>query len=35
MAWFTRDPRVRWFDAGEGGAIEVVDEVHRYLGAHD
>jgi tRNA dimethylallyltransferase len=33
MAWFRRDPRVRWFDAGEGGALEVVDEVEGYLDA--
>jgi tRNA dimethylallyltransferase len=31
MAWFRRDPRVRWFDAGEGGAAEVVDAVLPYL----
>jgi tRNA dimethylallyltransferase len=33
MAWFRRDPRVRWFDAGENGAIEVLDEVAAYLEA--
>src|SRR6476646_8413927 len=33
MAWFRRDPRVRWFDAGEDGAVAVVDEVAAYLGA--
>jgi tRNA dimethylallyltransferase len=32
MAWFRRDPRIRWFDAGEGGANEVATEVARYLG---
>jgi tRNA dimethylallyltransferase len=31
MAWFRRDPRVRWFDAGEGGAAEVLDEVRSFL----
>jgi tRNA dimethylallyltransferase len=31
MAWFRRDPRIRWFDAGEGGATEVIDEVCAYL----
>ena len=31
MAWFRRDPRVRWFDAGEGGATEVVDAMRPYL----
>jgi tRNA dimethylallyltransferase len=30
-AWFRRDPRVRWFDAGGGGAMDVVDEVRAYL----
>lgn len=27
MAWFRKDPRVRWFDAGEGGALEAADQV--------
>ena len=31
-SWFQRDPRVRWFPAGAGGAVEVVDELVRYLG---
>jgi tRNA dimethylallyltransferase len=31
MAWFRRDPRIRWFRAGEGGASEVEDEVASYL----
>ncbi len=31
MAWFRRDPRIRWFEAGEGGAADVVDEVREYL----
>jgi tRNA dimethylallyltransferase len=31
MAWFRRDPRVRWFDAGEGGAAEVVPAVRSFL----
>jgi tRNA dimethylallyltransferase len=31
MAWFRRDPRIRWFQAGPEGAIEVVDEVVAYL----
>ena len=30
-AWFRRDPRVRWFDAGHGGALEVLDDVEAYL----
>jgi tRNA dimethylallyltransferase len=31
MAWFRRDPRVRWFDAGERGAAEVVDAMRSHL----
>lgn len=31
MVWYRRDPRIRWFPAGEGGAIDVVDEVTEYL----
>jgi tRNA dimethylallyltransferase len=31
MAWFRRDPRIRWFDAGAGGAMDVVDDVQAYL----
>ena len=31
MAWFRRDPRIRWFEAGSGGAADVVDEVRTYL----
>ena len=31
IAWFRRDPRVRWFDAGSAGAIEVVDDVWAFL----
>ena len=33
LAWFRRDPRIEWFDAGDGGAIEVVPEVRAYLEA--
>jgi len=33
MAWFRRDPRIRWFEAGAGGALEVADHVVSYLGA--
>jgi tRNA dimethylallyltransferase len=33
MAWFRRDPRIRWFEAGEGGALEVLDDMRAYLGA--
>ena len=31
MAWFRRDPRIRWFDVGRGGASEVADDVRAYL----
>jgi tRNA dimethylallyltransferase len=31
MAWFRRDPRIRWFRAGPHGATEVVDEVEEHL----
>jgi tRNA dimethylallyltransferase len=31
MAWFRRDPRVRWFPAGDAGAAEVVDRIEGYL----
>lgn len=33
MAWFRRDPRIRWFDAGQGGALEVLDEARTHLEA--
>lgn len=33
MAWFRRDPRIRWFEAGSEGAAALVDEIEeRYLG---
>jgi tRNA dimethylallyltransferase len=31
MAWFRRDPRIRWFDAGPEGAGEVADDIRAYL----
>jgi tRNA dimethylallyltransferase len=31
MAWFRRDPRVRWFEAGPEGAAGVVDQIEEYL----
>jgi len=31
IAWFRRDPRVRWFDVGETGAIEAADAIRAYL----
>jgi tRNA dimethylallyltransferase len=33
MAWFRRDPRIRWFDVGSEGAIGAVDGIARYLEA--
>ena len=31
MAWFRRDPRIRWFDAGDDGAASVVSELVAHL----
>ena len=31
MAWFRRDPRIRWFDVGEEGAGEAVELMRAYL----
>ncbi len=31
LAWFRRDPRIRWFPAGEGGAMEIIEEIVEYL----
>ena len=33
MSWFRRDPRIRWIPAGDGGAVEVLDELLRGLEA--
>jgi tRNA dimethylallyltransferase len=33
MAWFRRDPRIRWVAAGTGGAMDVVHELEAELGA--
>lgn len=33
LAWFRRDPRIRWFDVGEGGAADAADDLASYLGA--
>jgi tRNA dimethylallyltransferase len=33
LAWFRRDPRIRWFEVGAGGAAEAVDEIRTYLAA--
>ena len=32
IAWFRRDPRIRWFEAGAGGALDVLEDVRAYLG---
>ncbi len=31
LAWFRRDPRIRWFEAGEEGAGAVGDDLQEYL----
>jgi tRNA dimethylallyltransferase len=31
MAWFRKDPRLRWFRAGEEGAAGIVDQLAEYL----
>jgi tRNA dimethylallyltransferase len=31
MAWFRRDPRIRWFEAGPDGASGVVDQIGEHL----
>lgn len=31
MAWFRRDPRIRWFPTGDGGAADVVDDIQEHL----
>jgi tRNA dimethylallyltransferase len=33
LAWLRRDPRIRWFPAGEAGAAEVVEPLIEYLAA--
>jgi tRNA dimethylallyltransferase len=32
VAWFRRDPRIRWFPAGEDGAAGIADELTAFLG---
>ncbi len=34
LAWFRRDPRIRWFTAGEEGAAALVDELQAHLVGH-
>jgi tRNA dimethylallyltransferase len=31
LAWLRRDPRIRWFPAGEDGAVGVADRIAAYL----
>jgi tRNA dimethylallyltransferase len=31
MAWFRRDPRIRWFRTGERGAADVLDDIREHL----
>ena len=31
LAWFRRDPRIRWFEAEDGGAVGLVDDLTEYL----
>ncbi len=31
MAWFRRDPRIRWFEAGEEGAVGLVEEMLEFF----
>jgi tRNA dimethylallyltransferase len=31
LAWFRRDPRIVWFEAGQEGAIGILDEVRAHL----
>jgi len=33
LAWFRRDPRVRWFEGGEEGGVSLADELIRYFRA--
>ena len=32
MAWFRRDPRIRWFESGSGGATDAIEDIEAYLG---
>lgn len=31
LAWFQRDPRVRWFEVGPGGAMDAADPIRAYV----
>jgi tRNA dimethylallyltransferase len=35
LAWFRRDPRIRWFPVGAEGAIGAADAIIGYLGAQE
>ena len=35
LAWFRRDPRIRWFEVGAEGAIGATDAIIGYLGARE
>jgi tRNA dimethylallyltransferase len=35
MAWFRRDPRIRWFDVGAAGAIEAYEPIRAFLNEDD
>jgi tRNA dimethylallyltransferase len=35
LAWFRRDPRIRWFPVGEEGAIGAAEAIIGYLGARE
>jgi tRNA dimethylallyltransferase len=35
LAWFRRDPRIRWFPVGEEGAMGAADAIIGYLGARE
>jgi hypothetical protein len=31
MAFLRRDPRIRWFETGEAGAVALVDDIAEHL----
>jgi len=32
MAWFRRDPRIRWFDVDERGAMSALEAIRAFYG---